>query len=269
MVSAGCRQVPLKATPASEASALVETLGTVLGVWAHPDDEAYLSAGIMRLALENGQRVACITATAGELGSTDPTTWPPEKLGPARRIELQASFAAIEAGLGGVIDHHWLDSRDDHCAEVDPEVAAAQLGAAIDRIQPDTILTFDPGGLTGHPDHQAIAEWVSIALEARPSIRRLDAVVARFWVEHFDDTIDINAYFEDGYPQIVDDTDIDLNLVLDDGLWAIKDRALRSHATQTRPVIKHLGPELWQAFSIVESFKAHPINTPEGKEQSP
>jgi hypothetical protein len=27
----------------------VAGLGTVLGVWAHPDDEAYLSAGLMAL----------------------------------------------------------------------------------------------------------------------------------------------------------------------------------------------------------------------------
>lgn len=261
-------QHDLSATLRNKAANQVRELGTVLGVWAHPDDEAYLCAGIMRLALENGQRVACVTATAGEHGTTEPITWPPDTLGPARRIELQASFAALQAGLDGSIEHHWLDHRDEYCAAADPDVAAGQLGAVIDRIQPDTVLTFDSGGLTGHLDHQAVAVWVSIALESRPSIRRLDAVVARSWVEHFDDAIDICSYFEDGYPHIVDDSEIDLNLVLDDGLWAIKDRALRAHATQTRPVIEHLGPELWRAFSIVESFTTHPISPPTRKERS-
>jgi LmbE family N-acetylglucosaminyl deacetylase len=29
-------------------------LGTILGVWAHPDDEAYLSAGLMATASRPG-----------------------------------------------------------------------------------------------------------------------------------------------------------------------------------------------------------------------
>ena len=42
-------------TPRAEAARAVAELGTIMGVWAHPDDEAFLSAGLMRLALENGQ----------------------------------------------------------------------------------------------------------------------------------------------------------------------------------------------------------------------
>jgi hypothetical protein len=44
-------------------------LGTVLGIWAHPDDEAFLSAGLMAAARDVGQRVVCVTATLGEHGT--------------------------------------------------------------------------------------------------------------------------------------------------------------------------------------------------------
>ena len=47
-------------------------LGTILGIWAHPDDEAYLSGGLMALASAAGSRVVCVTATRGELGTPDP-----------------------------------------------------------------------------------------------------------------------------------------------------------------------------------------------------
>lgn len=244
----------LEATDRRQATAQVGRLGTILGVWAHPDDEAYLSAGVMRLALENGQRVVCVTATAGERGTDDPFTWPPEALGPARRNELRASFAALAVDLDGDIEHHWLDHRDGHCADIRPEVGANQIGDVIDRVQPDTVLTFDRGGLTGHPDHQAIAEWTTLALADRVDVTHLETAVARSWIEHFDDNVHIGTYFDEGYPRIVDDTDIDLNLVLDDHLWSIKDRTLRAHATQADPVIDHLGPDLWRAFSIAESF---------------
>ena len=53
----------------------MKDLGTILGVWAHPDDEGYLSAGIMAQAMRNGQRVVCVTATRGE--AADPEQWPP------------------------------------------------------------------------------------------------------------------------------------------------------------------------------------------------
>jgi LmbE family N-acetylglucosaminyl deacetylase len=43
--------------------------GTLLGVWAHPDDEAFLSAGLMALAREAGERVVVVTATAGDQGA--------------------------------------------------------------------------------------------------------------------------------------------------------------------------------------------------------
>ena len=43
-------------------------LGTVLGVWAHPDDETYLTAGLMAQTVRRGDRVICVTATRGEEG---------------------------------------------------------------------------------------------------------------------------------------------------------------------------------------------------------
>ena len=67
-------------------------LGTILGIWAHPDDEAYLSGGLMALARDAGSRVVCVTATRGELGTPDPATWPPERLAAERTGELAAAW---------------------------------------------------------------------------------------------------------------------------------------------------------------------------------
>ncbi|GEL20567.1 hypothetical protein PA7_44040 [Pseudonocardia asaccharolytica DSM 44247 = NBRC 16224] len=60
----------------------VAELGTLLGVWAHPDDEAYLSGGLMALARDAGSRVVCVAAErTGEL---------------ARCLKVL-----------GVMEHHW------------------------------------------------------------------------------------------------------------------------------------------------------------------
>ena len=82
----------------------MDELGTILGVWAHPDDETYLSAGLMARAVRNGSRVVCVTATRGEGGSMDEEKWPPESMGEVRTAELERSLQIL-----GVDEHVWLD----------------------------------------------------------------------------------------------------------------------------------------------------------------
>ena len=71
-------------------------IGVLLGVWAHPDDEAYLSAGLMATVRAAGGRVAVVTATRGEHGTSDPQAWPPQRLARIRERELAASLAALD-----------------------------------------------------------------------------------------------------------------------------------------------------------------------------
>lgn len=136
-------------------------LGTILSVWAHPDDETYSCAGIMAAAVANGQRVVCVTATRGELGSTDPGRWPngPE-LAEVRTRELAGALAEL-----GVTEHHWLDYPDGGCADVDEAEAIGRLRALLDDVRPDTVLTFGPDGGTYHPDHMTVSRWVSAAAD--------------------------------------------------------------------------------------------------------
>jgi hypothetical protein len=49
---------------------------TLLGVWAHPDDEAYLSAGLILEHTRRGDRVVIVTATLGEHGTKDARRYP-------------------------------------------------------------------------------------------------------------------------------------------------------------------------------------------------
>ena len=120
-------------------------LGTLLGVWAHPDDETYLMAGLMARGVRNGARVVCVTATRGEEGTWDPARWPPAELGKVREAELMACLAVL-----GVDEHTWLDYHDGSCAAVDPAEGTARVQAIVEDVRPDSILTFGPDGMTGH-----------------------------------------------------------------------------------------------------------------------
>ena len=68
--------------------------GTLLGVWAHPDDEAYLSSALMAAARDAGHRVVVVTATRGEQGTDDPGTWPPSSSSATARVPSTAASRA-------------------------------------------------------------------------------------------------------------------------------------------------------------------------------
>ena len=131
---------------------------TLLGVWAHPDDEAYLTAGLMAEFRQRGDRVVLVTATLGEHGTSDPQTWPPSRLAARRRRELRNALAAV-----GVHELRLLGYEDGHLALVDGCDGRDVVAEHIVDIEPDLIVTFGPDGMTGHPDHRAISQWTTDA----------------------------------------------------------------------------------------------------------
>ena len=84
------------------------SLGTILGVWAHPDDDIFLTAGLMTTAVRAGNRVVDVTATRGEGGSMDEERWPPATMGAVRTKELLRSLEIL-----GVAEHRFLEGPVD------------------------------------------------------------------------------------------------------------------------------------------------------------
>lgn len=74
---------------------VVRELGSILGIWAHPDDETYLSGGLMAAAVDHGQRVACVTATRGRRGTEGLDRGSPERLAELRGRELAAALELL------------------------------------------------------------------------------------------------------------------------------------------------------------------------------
>src|SRR4051794_41839616 len=104
----------------------VQELGTILGVWAHPDDEAYLSAALMAEARDAGQSVVVATATDGELGGDGPVAG-------QRRLEGLESLNA-----GGATAHPWLGFPDGHCADGPPGGRPRPVHPPLEESRPGT-----------------------------------------------------------------------------------------------------------------------------------
>lgn len=232
----------------------IADLGTIVSIWAHPDDETFLAGGIMAAAAANGQRVVCVSATAGELGTDDPVNYPPERLGRIRRMEAAAAMAVL-----GVGDHRFLGLLDGSLADLDPEGPIGRIVDLLMETSPDTVLTFGPDGITYHTDHQAVSAWVGAAWEraGRPG-RLLHATMSDehmgTWGEQYESW---KVFMTDERPAGVPVDKLALHLRLDDELLDRKMAALYAMYTQTAGSAALLGAEAFRALNAEEYFVAY------------
>jgi LmbE family N-acetylglucosaminyl deacetylase len=226
-------------------------LGTVLGVWAHPDDEAYLSAGVMARARESGHRVVVATATYGELGATDGYPYDPDRLAAVRRHELAASLAVV-----GVSEHRWLGYADGGCAGIGAGHGADAVARIIDEVQPDTILTFGPDGMTGHPDHQAVSTWATAAWRSTGGrARLLYATLTAKELARWEDVHErFGGVWMSGTGPCIDDDAVAIRLDLTGDALDRKMVALRAQASQTTGLLQALGHDAFASLCAIESF---------------
>ncbi|WP_328310008.1 N-acetyl-1-D-myo-inositol-2-amino-2-deoxy-alpha-D-glucopyranoside deacetylase [Streptomyces sp. NBC_00442] len=142
----------------------------LLLVHAHPDDESINNGATMAKYAAEGAHVTLVTCTLGEEGEVIPpglAHLAPDReggLGAYRGGELAAAMKEL-----GVGDHRFLGGpgrfRDSGMMGVeqnhrpgafwntDVDAAAASLVEVIRSVRPQVLITYDPNGGYGHPDH--------------------------------------------------------------------------------------------------------------------
>ena len=228
----------------------VEDLGTIVGVWAHPDDETYLSAGIMAQAIRNGQRVVCVTATKGEAGSQDEERWPTATLAAVREAELMTALGAL-----GVTEHHWLGYPDGGCDGVDDTEAIEKIGSVLRAAAADTVLTFGPDGQTGHPDHIAVCRWTTAAAARVDGTALYYATVTPEWWEGRGKALDAFDVWFAGYPAITPRDELAIDHHLSDEQLTLKFRAIEAQVSQSAGLIAALGKDAFLAGIGEETYR--------------
>ncbi len=230
-------------------------LGTTVTVWAHPDDETYLAAGVMAALREADQRVVCVTATRGDAGNglhLGGSAWQRAELGALRARELATALAEL-----GVTEHHWLDYADGGLAAVDPEPAVDTLVRLLDEVGPTTVLTFGPDGFTGHPDHTTVSRWVTAAVAGcrhRPRLLYASATPADLAASAAVD--ERFGVYELGRPRLVETADLAVRLELSGPALQRKVAALAAQASQTAVIMDAIGRDAFAAWVRAESFVA-------------
>jgi LmbE family N-acetylglucosaminyl deacetylase len=139
---------------------------TLMAVHAHPDDEVLGTGGLLAACAAEGIRTVLVTCTNGEQGDGPDGVKPgepghdPDGVSALRLQELRESAAHLgievvellgyrDSGMAG-----WDTNQDpDAFANVPVDVAAARLGALMERYRPQVVVTYDETGGYGHPDH--------------------------------------------------------------------------------------------------------------------
>jgi LmbE family N-acetylglucosaminyl deacetylase len=229
--------------------------GPLLGVWAHPDDEAYLSAGLMAVARAAGRRVVVVTATRGERGTDDAVTWPPDRLALLREQELGSSLLEV-----GVSEHEWLGYADGTLGAVPRRTAVQAVEEVLRRLRPATVVTFGPDGMTGHEDHRVVSSWVTEAWRrtGRESALWHATLTPDFHARWGRLNAEVGLWFEGATPPVTPYEELAEQVVCSGPLLDVKSRALRAHASQTAELERLVGAEVYRDWWATESFVAAP-----------
>ena len=136
----------------------------LLAVFAHPDDETFGPGGTLARYAAQGVDVHYACATRGEVGMVDAELMQGfATIGDLRWSELEQAVKIL--GLTGV---HWLGYRDsgmpgsednhhpDALVQADHDVLVGRIVAVIRALHPQVVVTSDPSGGYGHPDHVSI-----------------------------------------------------------------------------------------------------------------
>ena len=158
------------------------TSRTVLGIFAHPDDETFgPGATLARLAAE-GHRVHLLTATRGEAGTIGiSASLGRQELAVIREAELVAACAAL-----GIHSPEILTLPDYGLFRLDEETLLRPFVRKIRSVRPDIIMSFHSDGISGHLDHRTVATRAHRAFDvaADPAVWPYlgsSFAVQRFW----------------------------------------------------------------------------------------
>jgi LmbE family N-acetylglucosaminyl deacetylase len=133
---------------------------------AHPDDESFGSGSAIAKYVAEGVEVTLICATNGDVGMVSPEHMKGyETVAALRLAELNCAAQVLgfkEVVTFGYRDSGMMDTPDnqhpDSLWQAPLDKVAGQIVEVIRRVRPQVLLTFDPFGGYGHPDHIKIQQ---------------------------------------------------------------------------------------------------------------
>lgn len=189
-------------------------------VFAHPDDESFGPGGaIAHFAKKSEVSVICVTN--GDADEKFSKGHDPKKLGKIRRAELSSACKIL-----GVKDVYFLDFKDGSLNNNNYHDVAQGVEKILNKIKPDTLMTFDINGVSGHLDHVAVAMETSYLFEKLSYVKNLMYFCEKKEIKKIIGS-DYFVYFPQGYSKNEVDLIIDVKPYAD-----VRVKAMRAHKSQ-------------------------------------
>ncbi len=133
----------------------------LLLVFAHPDDESFAAGGTVAKYVAAGWTVHLLCATRGEAGSAGPYgELSDDSVGNFRQKELE------EAGtILGISSVTFLGYKDGLLSGLTPGDLDDAIYRPMASFSPDVVITFEPNGISNHPDHRKVCLSATFAFQ--------------------------------------------------------------------------------------------------------
>lgn len=227
--------------------AIINLMSTVLGVFAHPDDEAFGPGGTL-IQLSKTHEVYTVCITDGEAGLNSLAKPDSELSGSNNQSGLAdiRKEELLSAGkILGVKETFFLDYKDGSLSNNLYHEVASKIQNIVDDLKPEILLTYEPRGVSGHIDHVVSSLVTSFVFEKSESVMELwyycNSEEVRATVKNY------FIYWPPGYK----DSEITKSVNIDE-LWETKVKAMKCHASQMHDVEKIL--ERYKNLPKEESF---------------
>lgn len=197
---------------------------SVVAMFAHPDDEAFGPAGTLAL-LAKDHDVSIIVGTNGEAGENH---HPDKSL---HILEIRRQEVTTSAKILGVKEVYFLDLPDGHLNNTIYGDALKKAEKIVKEIKPETIVTFEHHGLTGHIDHVFMSRVATSIYEGCEFVKEIWYYCfekqMRDHIQNYYRMKNFHVYFPKGYRDDQVDKVVDVSET-----WNQKMGAIHAHISQ-------------------------------------
>lgn len=206
-------------------------MSTVLGVFAHPDDEAFFTGGTLAtLSRTHDVYTICITnGDAGENSLAKPDSDLSNNNKKRSLAEIRKEELLEAAKILGINKTFFLNYGDGALSNNLYHEIADKIQKIVDDLKLEILLTFEPRGITGHIDH------IAASLITTYVFNKSDFVKELWYFCHTEETRatikDYYIYWPPGYKRSEISKTIDIEPV-----WDKKVTAMNKHESQMHDI---------------------------------